>query len=531
MSKKIVNYLKYLPLFISSCLIILLLYVKTKFALVDFDEILYGIINTEGSSASGIVEGAWYTLYGGSILFVILLLLLKYLNKSVLKYGNIILVIVLVVSFYSIGMFSYIINQFRTSTLYEDYYVNPNDVEIIFPDDKQNLIYIFLESTETSNVSKKNGGVFDISYMPYLEKLALENINFSNTNKLGGITQVYGTGYTIAGMISQTSGINYKMKLDKNILNYKNDFKGLITIGDILEDNGYDKYASQIKETIKINLLNDNKIDIANIENRLNYLLTIDTSDFISLEIGDILEYNGYNNYLMMGSSSKFAHRDTFFKEHGNYEILDYDEALDTGKLEDNYFNWWGYEDSKLYDYAKEKLTEIANNNNKPFNLTMLTVNTHFTDGYLENSCTEEYDSKYASVFLCEDKMLEDFITWIKTQNFYDNTTIILVGDHLTMQSSFYNKIDKNYKRVVYDVIINSKVDTDNSKNRLFTSMDMFPTTLASLGVAIEGNRLALGTNLYSDKKTLLEELGEDKLNNSLSKKSNYYDKEILKIK
>jgi len=476
MSKKIVNYLKYLPLFISSCLIILLLYVKTKFALVDFDEILYGIINTEGSSASGIVEGAWYTLYGGSILFVILLLLLKYLNKSVLKYGNIILVIVLVVSFYSIGMFSYIINQFRTSTLYEDYYVNPNDVEIIFPDDKQNLIYIFLESTETSNVSKKNGGVFDISYMPYLEKLALENINFSNTNKLGGITQVYGTGYTIAGMISQTSGINYKMKLDKNILNYKNDFKGLITIGDILEDNGY-------------------------------------------------------NNYLMMGSSSKFAHRDTFFKEHGNYEILDYDEALDTGKLEDNYFNWWGYEDSKLYDYAKEKLTEIANNNNKPFNLTMLTVNTHFTDGYLENSCTEEYDSKYASVFLCEDKMLEDFITWIKTQNFYDNTTIILVGDHLTMQSSFYNKIDKNYKRVVYDVIINSKVDTDNSKNRLFTSMDMFPTTLASLGVAIEGNRLALGTNLYSDKKTLLEELGEDKLNNSLSKKSNYYDKEILKIK
>ena len=37
--------------------------------------------------------------------------------------------------------------------------------------------------------------------------------------------------------------------------------------------------------------------------------------------------------------------------------------------------------------------------------------------------------------------------------------------------------------------------------------MDMFPTTLASLGAVIDGDRLGLGTNLFSDKPTLAENL------------------------
>ena len=37
-----------------------------------------------------------------------------------------------------------------------------------------------------TNISKKNGGVFDISVTPNLENIALNNINFSNTNLRGG---------------------------------------------------------------------------------------------------------------------------------------------------------------------------------------------------------------------------------------------------------------------------------------------------------------------------------------------------------
>ena len=41
-----------------------------------------------------------------------------------------------------------------------------------------------------------------------------------------------------------------------------------------------------------------------------------------------------------------------------------------------------GYEDQKLFENAKEKLSEIGIKD-EPFNFTMLTVDTHFEDGYV----------------------------------------------------------------------------------------------------------------------------------------------------
>ena len=131
----------------------------------------------------------------------------------------------------------------------------------------------------------------------------------------------------------------------------------------------------------------------------------------------------------------------------------------------------------------------------------------------------------------CSDKMINNFITWVMEQDFYKNTTIVLVGDHLTMQSSFYDDIDKNYTRSVYNVFINSRVKSDTTKNRMFSSMDIYPTTLASLGVKIDGDRLGLGTNMYSNKKTLMEELGYKYVSNELKKRSSFYDNYIYKGK
>ena len=67
-------------------------------------------------------------------------------------------------------------------------------------------------------------------------------------------------------------------------------------------------------------------------------------------------------------------------------------------------------------------------------------------------------------------------------------------------------------------------------KNRQFGVFDMFPTTLAAMGVEIEGNRLALGTNLFSEEKTLTEIHGQETLNKELQKNSEFYNEEILKV-
>lgn len=54
--------------------------------------------------------------------------------------------------------------------------------------------------------------------------------------------------------------------------------------------------------------------------------------------------------------------------------------------------------------------------------------------------------------------------------------------------------------------------------------MDMFPTILSAMGYEIEGDRLGLGTNLYSGLETLCEQLGYDYLNEEYGKSSTYYN-------
>jgi phosphoglycerol transferase len=109
-------------------------------------------------------------------------------------------------------------------------------------------------------------------------------------------------------------------------------------------------------------------------------------------------------------------------------------------------------------------------------------------------------------------------------QDFYENTTIVLCGDHTTMDSNFCNNVDDDYNRRVYTTFINSAVSPQSvSAYRTYTTLDCFPTTLAAMGVQIEGDRLGLGVNLFSLEPTLYEVYGE-KLMTELNKKSEFME-------
>ena len=56
----------------------------------------------------------------------------------------------------------------------------------------------------------------------------------------------------------------------------------------------------------------------------------------------------------------------------------------------------------------------------------------------------------------------------------------------------------------------------------------MPPTPLAALGVEIQGDRLGLGTNLFSDKQTLCEMYGFETLDWELQKRSEFYNTRFL---
>ncbi len=41
------------------------------------------------------------------------------------------------------------------------------------------------------------------------------------------------------------------------------------------------------------------------------------------------------------------------FEQHGNFKIVDYNSAIENGWIDKDYHVWWGYEDIKLFEYAK----------------------------------------------------------------------------------------------------------------------------------------------------------------------------------
>lgn len=401
-----------------------------------------------------------------SILVALALLLVSRKGNKKIIYGTL-LVISCCFAIYQFEVVDYICKNVKSSDFIEKNYVNPDDVKIEFKD-KKNLIYIILESMENTYTSEENGGYMKSNLIPNLTRLANDNINFSDINKLGGGLNLDGTSFTIASILGQMSGVPLKIDMD------------------MIHRYDFDKF-------------------------------------YEGITLGDILHKNGYENYIIMGSNSRFSNADILYKNH-HYNVSDVNTAIEKGKMTRDDIVWWGYSDSDLFRYAKEDLTNISKRS-KPFNYVINTMNTHFPDGYVEKDCEKIFGNQYYNVIYNSDVMVSDFINWVKEQDFYDNTVIIVVGDHITMDFKFCNSLPKDYKRTVYNVFINTGIKNNkvNNKNRLFTMLDMFPTTIAAIGGKIEGDRLGLGTNLFSGKKTIVEKYGYDNVQMELNKRSSFY--------
>ena len=119
-------------------------------------------------------------------------------------------------------------------------------------------------------------------------------------------------------------------------------------------------------------------------------------------------------------------------------------------------------------------------------------------------------------------------MAWLQQQDFYENTTIVIVGDHSSMDNGYFERVSsEGYERHIYNCIINSAVTTENTQNRAFCAFDMLPTTLAAMGCTVEGERLGLGTNLFSSVPTLLEWDGQAFLD-EVAQNSEYYTEKFF---
>lgn len=390
-------------------------------------------------------------------------------------------VILIIITNINYQLFDYIKSSIQTSDFIENEFVDIEEIAVKFPEEKKNLICIYIESAETTFQDKENGGIFEESIIPEMTEIAKENISFSQSELLDGAAVAPGTGWTIAGLVAQTAGIPLK----------------LYTKG----DNRLGKFEFFLPGAVSI---------------------------------GEVLAEQGYHNFFMAGSKFTYGGRQEYFTQHGNYEIWDYLSAIEEGKIPEDYYVNWGFEDRKLYEYAKEKLLVLAKEE-QPFNFSMLTVDTHANSGgnAICELCPDKFENLYAKAWSCASAQLADFIDWLQQQDFYDDTVIYISGDHSSMQGGFieeyvYDKHNGSTERNVYNVFINSVVEPVETKNRKFTTLDFCPSILAALGVEIEGERIGLGTNLFSEEPTLPEKYGYEEMFEEMNKKSIFYNREIL---
>ena len=370
----------------------------------------------------------------------------------------------------SVGMIEYLIGQSQRTDLYETQYKDPNDVTITFPEQKRNLIYIYLESMETSFLSTQQGGAMDSCLIPELYDLANSYTNFSHNADVGGLVEVPGITWTAGAMLAQTSGIP---------------------------------------------MLNPGELSGMNQDGSFLTGLT---------NLGDILDGAGYYQALMVGSDATYGGRKALYTTHGTDVVYDIYTAREDGVIPEDYFVWWGMEDLHLYEYAKQELTEISQLG-QPFAFTMLTVDTHHIGGFSCSLCGNDHEESYDNVYQCASRQVADFVQWIMEQDFYEDTTIVITGDHFSMDAAYFQRVTGgNYVRHGYNCFINAPVDATSTENRQFCALDMFPSTLAAMGCHIEGDRLGLGVNLFSDIPTLIEEFGYEAFCNELRKHTDFYE-------
>lgn len=389
-----------------------------------------------------------------------------------------------------LGIADFAKGYFDTSMLIETEYVSPRDVTLAFPQEKRNLITIYLESAETTPQDAANGGVRSENCIPEMTRIAQENVSFSRNDKIVGASIAPGCGWTIAGLVAQSAGLPLKTYNAAEA-----------------EGNDGDMFSVFLPGAVTL---------------------------------GDILSEQGYKTFFMAGSDFTFGGRRVYYETHGDYEIWDWISAKEEGKIPQDYRESWGFEDRKLYAFAKEKLTELAAGD-QPFHFAMLTVDAH-APGYRCPECPTDHLNagrdalNYADTLRCGSIQLDAFLSWLKEQPFYENTTVVVTGDHASQQMYFYSDVlDEAYHRntgeidrPVYNAFINAMPEPERETDRRFTTMDFFPTTLAAMGVKIEGERLGLGTNLFSGRETLSEQYGEEAFFEELLKRSEFYQEKLL---
>lgn len=333
--------------------------------------------------------------------------------------------------------------QYAVATLadrsFEEYYVTPSVTESASAAPK-NLITIYLESVENTYTDEE---IFGENLLASLDGATEDWTTYDS------LQQYPGGGWTMAGIISTQCGIPLKSKL----------------LVDGVNPNSFGEAVDE-------------------------YLPGATC-------LGDILEEEGYRNVFLGGADASFAGKGTYMEDHGYSEHIGREIWQDRGEDEAN-ISEWGLSDHSLLNHAKSTVKELHESDD-PFNLTMITLDTHEPGGVYP-TCSTDDSVKMATSIKCSMKAVADFLSYVESIGAMEDTVVMVMGDHLKMLSeggAYHEELgDLEDRTVVFRATSPDPVTFTRENADQFS---VLPTTLELMGFSVPDGRAGLGVSFASE--------------------------------
>ncbi|MED3762920.1 LTA synthase family protein [Ureibacillus terrenus] len=219
---------------------------------------------------------------------------------------------------------------------------------------------------------------------------------------------------------------------------------------------------------------------------------------------------NGYFTGVMHANNKSFWNRDMMYqslKMQKFFDITYYDVN------DENSVNW-GLKDIPFFEQSADLMTELP----QPFYVRMITLTNHFPFTLdEEDKMIPEYNSnsgtlnRYFQTVRYMDEALRVFFEELKEKGLYDNSIIVMYGDHYGISEN-HNKAMAQYlgkdEITPYDTALLQSVPLfihipgsgdGHVIDKVGGQMDLRPTILHLLGIDTS-NDMQLGADLFSDE-------------------------------
>lgn len=220
--------------------------------------------------------------------------------------------------------------------------------------------------------------------------------------------------------------------------------------------------------------------------------------------VGDVLKEQGYRNVFMGGANGSFAAKDQYLTTHGYDEQYDLDDWRAKGEPDDQFRGDWGLSDKRLMANAKEKvdsLHEESARTGTPFNLSMLTVDTH-EPVHIYDYCDVDTESEVTSMFSCSLTQVADFVGYMEQQGYLEDTAVVVMGDHLKHMGSnnaFGEELGDHPNRTIFNRFwIPGDEKSTSSMRSGVDQLNMMPTILEAAGIELKDRQAGLGVSAFS---------------------------------